>query len=214
MRGGGFHRPRLFQEVNCISKELRINDKIRAREVRLIDGQGQQRGVLSLRDALALAEEEDLDLVEVSPTVVPPVCRLMDYGKYRYEQAKKNREAKEKHKQYDIKEVKFRPKIDEHDFQVKSKMVQRLLGEGDKVKVTMMFRGREVTYTKMAEKILDRVVQDAEALAVVEKRPKLEGRNMTMILTPRTDVPRAESSAPPKAEPPAPPKAGPSGTSS
>ncbi|MFH0802553.1 MAG: translation initiation factor IF-3 [bacterium] len=187
--------------MTCISKELRINDKIRAREVRLIDGQGQQRGVVSLREALTLAEEEDLDLVEVSPTVVPPVCRLMDYGKFRYETAKKNREAKDKHKQYDIKEVKFRPKINEHDYQVKSRMVQRLLDEGDKVKVTMMFRGREVTYTRIAEKILDRVVLDAEAVAMVEKRPKLEGKNMTMILSPRADAPKTEPSSPPKAEP-------------
>ena len=187
--------------MTCISKELRINDKIRAREVRLIDGQGQQRGVVSLREAMTLAEEEDLDLVEVSPTVVPPVCRLMDYGKFRYETAKKNREAKDKHKQYDIKEVKFRPKINEHDYQVKSRMVQRLLDEGDKVKVTMMFRGREVTYTRIAEKILDRVVLDAEAFAIVEKRPKLEGKNMTMILSPRTDAPKTEPSSPPKAEP-------------
>jgi len=187
--------------VTCISKELRINDKIRAREVRLIDGEGQQRGVVSLREALTLAEEADLDLVEVSPTVVPPVCRLMDYGKFRYETAKKNREAKDKHKQYDIKEVKFRPKINEHDYQVKSRMVQRLLDEGDKVKVTMMFRGREVTYTRIAEKILDRVVLDAEAVAMVEKRPKLEGKNMTMILSPRADAPKTESPSPPKAEP-------------
>lgn len=187
--------------MTCISKELRINDKIRAREVRLIDGQGQQRGVVSLREAMTLAEEEDLDLVEVSPTVVPPVCRLMDYGKFRYETAKKNREAKDKHKQYDIKEVKFRPKINEHDYQVKSRMVQRLLDEGDKVKVTMMFRGREVTYTRIAEKILDRVVLDAEAFAIVEKRPKLEGKNMTMILSPRADAPKTEPSSPPKAEP-------------
>lgn len=187
--------------MTCISKELRINDKIRAREVRLIDGEGQQRGVVSLREALTLAEEADLDLVEVSPTVVPPVCRLMDYGKFRYETAKKNREAKDKHKQYDIKEVKFRPKINEHDYQVKSRMVQRLLDEGDKVKVTMMFRGREVTYTRIAEKILDRVVLDAEAVAMVEKRPKLEGKNMTMILSPRADAPKTESPSPPKAEP-------------
>lgn len=179
--------------MDFITKELRINEKIRAREVRLIDHNGHQHGVVSLKEALAMAEENEMDLVEVSPNVSPPVCRLMDYGKFKYEQSKKEKEARHKHKQFEVKEVKLRPKIDEHDYQVKSKMTRRLLGEGDKVKVTLMFRGREVTYLKLGEKLLERIAQDAESIAVVEKKPKLEGKNMTMILAPRTDLPKTDS---------------------
>jgi translation initiation factor IF-3 len=141
------------------------------------------------RDALRLAQERDLDLVEVSPQTKPPVCRLMDYGKWKYEAAKKNREAAkasvQRKKVQEIREVKLRPKIDEHDYQVKSKMVQRLLGEGDKVKVTMMFRGREVVHANIALKLLERVFNDSLELAIIENRPRLEGRNMIMVLAPK-----------------------------
>ncbi len=130
-----------------------------------------------------------MDLVEVSPQTKPPVCRLMDYGKWKYEAAKKNREAAkasvQRKKVQEIREVKLRPKIDEHDYQVKSKMVQRLLGEGDKVKVTMMFRGREVVHANIALKLLERVFNDSLELAIIENRPRLEGRNMIMVLAPK-----------------------------
>lgn len=141
------------------------------------------------RDALRLAQERDLDLVEVSPQTKPPVCRLMDYGKWKYEAAKKNREASKataaRKKVQEIREVKLRPKIDEHDYMVKSRMVQRLLTEGDKVKVTMMFRGREVVHANIALKLLERVFNDALELAIIENRPRLEGRNMIMVLAPK-----------------------------
>lgn len=173
-----------------ISKDLRVNQQIRAREIRVIDERGEQLGVMDPRDALRLAQERDLDLVEVSPQTKPPVCRLMDYGKWKYESAKKSREAAKatvaKKKVQEIREVKLRPKIDEHDYQVKSKMVRRLLGEGDKVKVTMMFRGREVVHANIALKLLERVFNDAQELAIIENRPRLEGRNMIMVLAPKT----------------------------
>ena len=141
------------------------------------------------RDALRLAQERDLDLVEVSPQTKPPVCRLMDYGKAKYESAKKNREAAkaaaQRKKVQEIREVKLRPKIDEHDYQVKSRMVKRLLIEGDKVKVTMMFRGREVVHANIALKLLERVFNDSAELALIENRPRLEGRNMIMVLAPK-----------------------------
>jgi translation initiation factor IF-3 len=173
-----------------ISKDqLRVNQQIRAREIRVIDEKGEQLGVMDPRDALRIAQERDLDLVEVSPQTKPPVCRMMDYGKWKYEAAKKNREAAKatvaKKKVQEIREVKLRPKIDEHDYQVKSKMVRRLLSEGDKVKVTMMFRGREVVHANIALKLLERVFNDAIELAIIENRPRLEGRNMIMVLAPK-----------------------------
>lgn len=151
------------------------------------------------RDAMRLAQERDLDLVEVSPQTKPPVCRLMDYGKWKYESAKKSREAAkatiQRKKVQEIREVKLRPKIDEHDYQVKSKMVKRLLSEGDKVKVTMMFRGREVVHANIALKLLERVFNDSAELAIIENRPRLEGRNMIMVLAPKTGGSSAASSS-------------------
>ncbi len=141
------------------------------------------------RDAYKLALERELDLVEVSPQTKPPVCRLMDYGRWKYEAAKKTREAakvqKVKKKAQEIREVKLRPKIDEHDYQVKSKMVRRLLTEGDKVKVTMMFRGREVVHAELGLKLLQRVFNDISELAIIENRPRLEGKNMIMVVSPK-----------------------------
>ncbi len=170
-----------------ITKELRVNEQIRAREVRLIDEAGNQLGIMNPRDAMKIAREKELDLVEVSPHSSPPVCRFLDYGRWKYENAKKGRESKAKRKSTELREVKLRPKIDEHDYMVKSKMVQRLLEEGDKVKVTMMFRGREVVHAHIALKLLEKVFNDSVELAVIEKRPTLEGRNMTMILAPKTE---------------------------
>jgi translation initiation factor IF-3 len=173
-----------------ISKELRINQQIRCREVRVIDDRGEQLGIMDPRDAYRLAQEREMDLVEVSPQTKPPVCRLMDYGRWKYEAAKKTREAAKaspvKKKIQEIREVKLRPKIDEHDYQVKSKMVRRLISEGDKVKVTMMFRGREVVHAQIALKLLERVFTDCAESAIIENRPKLEGRNMIMVLAPKT----------------------------
>ena len=141
------------------------------------------------RDALKIALEREMDLVEVSPQTKPPVCRMMDYGRWKYEAAKKTREAtkatKVKKRAQEIREVKLRPKIDEHDYQVKSKMVRRLLGEGDKVKVTMMFRGREVVHAEIGLKLLQRVFTDTGESAIIENKPRLEGKNMIMVLAPK-----------------------------
>lgn len=162
-----------------------MNRQIRCREVRVIDDQGNQLGVMDPREAYRMAQDRELDLVEVSPQTTPPVCRLMDYGRWKYETARKGRESKAKKKTSELREVKMRPKIDEHDYQVKSKMVQRLLKEGDKVKVTMRFRGREVVHSEIALKLLDRVFNDAAELAIIENKPRLEGRNMIMVLAPK-----------------------------
>ncbi len=142
-------------------------------------------GVLAVREALTLAEDRGLDLVEVSPTTDPPVCKLMDYGKFKYEQAKKEKDSKVKRKSLEVKEVKLRPKIDEHDFQVKKVTAERILKDGDKVKITLMFRGREVVYTKLGEKLMERLYEELASICSLERNPKLEGRNMIMILAPR-----------------------------
>lgn len=154
--------------------------------MRIIGDEGEQLGIFSIRDALALAEERGFDLVEVSPATDPPVCKLMDYGRYKYEQAKKDKDSKVKRRSLDLKEVKLRPKIDEHDFQVKRVTAERILKGGDKVKVTLMFRGREVVYTKLGEKLMQRLADELAPLCLVERAPKLEGRNMIMILSPKT----------------------------
>jgi translation initiation factor IF-3 len=164
--------------------ELRVNDKIRAKEVRVVAPDGSQIGVKDRDEALWLAEQLGLDLVEVAPEAQPPVCRLMDYGKYRYEQSVRGREARKKQTRTVIKEVKFRPKIDNHDFDTKRRKAEEFLDEGHKVKVTMMFRGREVTHPDLGRALLDRLAADLEGVAVVETPAKLEGRNMTMLLTP------------------------------
>ncbi|HEX6488503.1 MAG TPA: translation initiation factor IF-3 [Candidatus Dormibacteraeota bacterium] len=165
-------------------KELRINDQIRAAEVRLIDDQNNQLGVLSLDAALRIAGEKGLDLVEVAPQANPPVCRLMDYGRYKYETIRKEKEARRKQATVRLKEMKLRPKVAEHDFQTKFKGVRQFLEQGEKVKVTIMFRGREMVHQEIGRKLLDRVAQEAEGLAVVERQPLMEGRNLHMILAP------------------------------
>jgi len=142
-------------------------------------------GIVPLAEALARAEQEKLDLVEVAPKATPPVCKIMDYGKYKYIQSKKLQEAKKKQTTIQIKEVKIRPKTEEHDYQFKLRHIKRFLGEKNKAKVTIMFRGREIHHSELGLKILQRVVVDTEELAVVEQQPKLEGRNMIMILVPR-----------------------------
>ncbi|WP_177567114.1 translation initiation factor IF-3 [Phascolarctobacterium sp.] len=169
-----------------ISKEnLRINDEIRAREVRLTADDGEQLGIMSSRDALALAQEKQLDLVEIAPNAKPPVCRIMDYGKYRYEQQKRDKEARKKQKTFDIKEVKLRPGIEDHDYTVKFKNAVRFLEDGDKVKVTIMFRGRELSHPELGEVLLKRMAEELKDTVVIERAPKLEGRNMIMIVAPK-----------------------------
>jgi translation initiation factor IF-3 len=145
---------------------------------------GQQIGIVSATEALRQAQELDLDLVEVAPQANPPVCRIMDYGKYKYERAVRQKEARKKQTRVEVKEIKFRPKIDRHDYETKKGHVIRFLTAGARVKVTIMFRGREMAHTELGTKILDRLVQDLEGLATVEVVPKLDGRNMTMVLAP------------------------------
>ena len=165
-------------------QETNINRAIRAREVRVIDAEGEQLGVMALGDALAAAEERGLDLVEVSPGAVPPVCRIMDYGKYKYQASKRAAEAKKKAARVELKEVKMRPKTEEHDFQFKLKNVRRFLEEGNKVKVTIMFRGREVTHPDYGRRLLSRVAEEVKDLGAVEMMPNMAGRFMTMVVGP------------------------------
>lgn len=170
-----------------ISKDLRINEEIVAKEMRLVDDANNQLGIVSRQEALRIAEERRLDLVEIAPRANPPVCRLMDYGKYKYEQSKKEKEAKKKQKIIQVKEVKLRPNIEEHDYQVKLRSAMKFLQSGNKVKATIMFRGREIVHAPKGKEILSRIAKELEEIAVVERFPKLEGRNMIMVLTPKID---------------------------
>jgi translation initiation factor IF-3 len=175
--------------------EVRINDRIRAREVFLVGPEGEQLGVKPLPEALSYARQLELDLVEVAPNANPPVCRVMDYGRYVYEQEQRRRQSKRKATNVVIKEMKFRPKIDEHDYVTKMKHVVRFLGEGNKVKLTIMFRGREMAHPELGMKILNRVADDVADVAVVESAPRQDGRNMTMVLHPvRKDGRKPKSS--------------------
>jgi translation initiation factor IF-3 len=160
-----------------------VNDRIRSSEVRVVAPDGSQVGILALTDALRIARELDLDLVEVAPQARPPVCRLLDYGKYRYEMGLKAREAKRKQGASVLKEMKMRPKIDRHDYATKKGHIERFLGEGHKVKVTIMFRGREMAHTELGGKILDRLAEDLAPIAHVETMAKLDGRNMTIVFS-------------------------------
>ena len=166
-------------------REARINGEITAKEVRLISGDGEQLGVVSLKEALSMAVEKDVDLVEISPTAKPPVCKLMDFGKYKYEQSKKRDEAKKKQKQVQIKEIKFRPGTDEGDYNIKMRNVKRFSEDGDKVKITLRFRGREMAHQEFGAQLLERVKADLEELAAVESFPKMEGRQMVMMVAPK-----------------------------
>uniref|UniRef100_UPI0038995D04 translation initiation factor IF-3 n=1 Tax=Massilibacillus massiliensis TaxID=1806837 RepID=UPI0038995D04 len=169
-----------------ISKEtLKINEEIRAREVRVTSSTGEQLGIMATREALRIAAEQQLDLVEVAPMGKPPVCRIMDFGKYRYEQQKRDKEAKKKQKVVTVKEVKLRPNIEQHDFNVKLKNALRFLEDGDKVKVTIMFRGRELSHPELGREVLLKMATELKDLVTVERDPKLEGKNMIMILAPK-----------------------------
>ena len=167
-----------------ISAEARINEDIRVPEVRLVGPNGEQVGVVRTGDALKLAYEADLDLVEVAPRAKPPVAKIMDYGKFKYEQAQKAREARKNQQQTVVKEQKFRPKIDDHDYETKKNNGVRFLEKGSKVKVTIMFRGREQSRPELGFRLLERLAADVEEYGTVESRPKQDGRNMTMVLGP------------------------------
>jgi translation initiation factor IF-3 len=166
-------------------KQTRINGEIDSSEIRLIGAEGEQLGVVNLREALRAAEEAELDLVEIAPTAKPPVCKIMDFGKYKYQESKKQHEAKLKQKQVQVKEVKFRPGTDEGDYQVKLRNLVRFLSEGDKAKITLRFRGREMTHQELGLAQLKRVEGDLVDYAVVEQFPKMEGRQMVMVLSPK-----------------------------
>jgi translation initiation factor IF-3 len=153
--------------------------------VRVVGSEGDQIGVMGIRDALARAEEEGMDLVEIAPQAEPPVCRIMDWGKYRFEQSKKAQAARKKQKQIQIKEVKFRPGTDDHDYDVKMRNLRRFIEDGDKVKVTLRFRGREMAHQELGLEILQRVEEDMAEETVVEQRPRMEGRQMVMMLSPK-----------------------------
>ncbi|SFI81161.1 translation initiation factor IF-3 [Thermoflavimicrobium dichotomicum] len=169
-----------------ISKEQhQVNEAIRAREVRLIGPDGDQLGIKPLKEALKLAQELNLDLVNVAPQAKPPVCRIMDYGKFRYEQSKREKEARKKQKIIQVKEVRLSPTIDENDVQTKLKNVKKFLQKGDKVKLTIRFRGREITHQELGRRVLDRMANEVKDLSEIERHPKVEGRQMIMILTPK-----------------------------
>ena len=160
-----------------------MNERIRVREIRVIDDTGQQLGIMPPPQALVIAKQKGLDLVEISPTAVPPVCRIMDFGKYQYQEQKRTREARKHQKVIEVKEIKFRPKVDEHDYQFKKKHIERFLEDGDKVKATIFFRGREMAHPEIGRRILERLIEELLEVAIAESMPRLEGNQMHTILS-------------------------------
>lgn len=187
------HRRNSDENEEAAIAELRVNDAIRAKEVRVVAPDGSQVGVMEVQKAMFLADELGLDLVEVAPTAQPPVARLMDYGKYKYEQSVKDREARKKQSKSTVKEITFRVKIGNHDYQIKADRAKRFLDHGDKVRVRIWFRGREASRPQLGMSILDRLTNDLVDVAKVDQEPKQEGRNMTMTFSP---LPRREVEAP------------------
>lgn len=177
--------PAIFNEEVPAIKELQINDEIREREVRLIDADGTQLGVMPTRRALEIAGERKLDLVNVAPTAKPPVCKILDYGKYKYELAKKEKEARRNQKTITVKEVRMTPNIDTHDLDVKARRASEFLRNGDKVKVSVRFRGRELGHTELGREVLEEFVEMVSEYSTVEKKPVMEGRSMVMFLAPK-----------------------------
>jgi translation initiation factor IF-3 len=173
------------RETAIQKQRVRVNEQIRVPEVRLIGADGQQVGIMSIKEALAAAAEANLDLVEVAPQANPPVCRVMDYGKFKYQQSKKQQEARRRQTVIQVKEVKVRPKIEEHDMDFKLRNTRRFLGEGDKVKISVIFRGREIAHTNRGYQLLARMAEALADVGVIEQDPKLEGRNLSMIVTPK-----------------------------
>jgi translation initiation factor IF-3 len=164
--------------------QTRVNERIRIREVRLIDEEGQQVGIIPTRDAMEMARSRGLDLVEVAPNAVPPVCRIMDYGKFRYEQSRKERESRRNQHVIELKEVRIRPKIDDHDLETKGRQAAKFLDAGDKVKMTVLFRGREMAHPDIGKALLDQLADMLRPHGTIEQTPRLEGRTMTMMLNP------------------------------
>lgn len=164
---------------------MRINERIRVKEVRLIDENGVQAGIVPVEDAIKRAKEKGFDLVEVAPQTNPPVCRIMDYSRYKYDQEKKEREAKKRQRQIRLKEIKLKPNIEEHDYQVKLAYLKKFLTRRDKAKITLMFRGREMSHIDIGRRILDRIIIDTNDIGVLEKPPMREGRFMTMVIGPK-----------------------------
>ena len=187
--------PRRFDRQPPERDTTRINERIRVPEIRLIDETGQQVGIMKTADALKIAQDRDLDLVEVAPEAKPPVCRILDYSKYKYEQAQKQKAARKHQTQINVREIKFRPKIAQHDYDTKKGHVIRFLNGRDKVKVTIMFRGREMAHPERGEQLLNRLADELGELAVVEQRPQQDGRNMVMMLAPSRTVPGDEAPA-------------------
>jgi translation initiation factor IF-3 len=196
----------LFQEVLIAydrsprrDDRTRVNERIRVREVRVIDDTGQQLGIMPPQQALTIAKQKGLDLVEIAATATPPVCRIMDFGRYQYQEQKRAREAKKHQKIIEVKEIKFRPKVDEHDYQFKKKHIERFLAEGDKVKATIFFRGREMAHPEIGRRILERLIEDLTDVAMPETMPRQEGNQMHTILGQRTGKkPAAKKEAEPK----------------
>jgi len=190
---GALRRPRFILQLSIIFRRCfgisnvahQINEEIRDKEVRLIGGQGEQLGIMSADEALKIAEEQGFDLVKISPTAVPPVCKLLDYGKFRFEQAKKEKEARKNQHVVEIKEIRMSPSIDIGDFNVKLKNAQKFVAEGNRVKVTVRFRGREMAHTEIGENLLKRFAEECADVAVMDKPPKLEGRHMAMFIAPK-----------------------------
>ena len=174
----------IMSDIQMNDEGPNINENIRAKQVRLIDANNENRGIVSIREALALAEEEGLDLIEISPQATPPVCKILDFGKYRYEQQKRKNEAKKNQKIVEIKELKLRPMIETHDYEVKVKQAKKFLEQGNKVKFTMRFKGRELSANDMGKQILSNLMEDLESCCKVDSAMKLEGKQMTMIVAP------------------------------
>lgn len=192
-----------------INKQLRINERIRVREVRLIDEEGHQAGIVQTRDALQRARDNGLDLIEVAPNAVPPVCRIMDYGKFKYEQTKRDKDANKKSKQQELCLIRLRPNIDDHDIDFKLKNARKFLEDGDKVRVFVLFRSREFTHPEFGRRLLQRFIDALSDIANVEKSVGMEGKQMTLVLAPKPKVappkpPKQKSEAAPAAAPPAP----------
>jgi translation initiation factor IF-3 len=181
---------------------VRINDRIRVREVRVIDETGQQLGIMAPAQAVTIARQRGLDLVEVSPTAVPPVCRITDYGKYQYTEQKRARQARKHQKTILVKEIKFRPKVDEHDYDFKKKHIERFIEDGDKVKAVIFFRGREIAHPEIGRRILERLIQEVSEVAVAENMPRMEGNSMHVILGPRPGAGAPKKPVPPSPPPP------------
>jgi translation initiation factor IF-3 len=189
-----------------IATDLRVNDRIRVAKVRVVAEDGEQIGILDTQAALDMAAEQDLDLVEVASQADPPVCRIMDYGKYKYEQDQRQKEARKKQSLIVVKEMKMRPKIDSHDYETKKGHVVRFLRQGAKVKVTIMFRGREMAHQDLGRKLLDRLAQDVAEIAKIDAFPKMDGRNMTMVLSPFKEAVTNKHQYVPKQKGPKPPE--------